>query len=233
MRTAVLRRDPRLADKIVVLNNFELPDFDDADRHQTEATSPLPHRDDRLRIVFTGNVGRFQSLDSVVSAVLQAADDSALELVLMGEGGAKRDLQSLVESAPAERRARVLLLPHGSPSQARALAETADFGLVSLMPGVIDYAYPSKTATYLAASLPVLAVVEPRSELARMVVDEQVGAVLPRDTEGIRDALRDLETDREGRRAMRTRALEVWTKEMSADEILPRWESLLERVTLS
>jgi hypothetical protein len=29
---------------------------------------------------------------------------------------------------------------------------------------------------------------------------------------------------------MRARAVEVWAKELSAEEVLPRWESLLERV---
>src|SRR4029079_18852828 len=59
MRASLLRRDPGLAGRIVVLNNFELPDFDAA-----ESTSPLAPDPDRLRIVFTGNIGRFPRLDA-------------------------------------------------------------------------------------------------------------------------------------------------------------------------
>jgi len=225
MRASLLRRDPRLADRVVVLNNFELPDFDIA-----EAVSPLPAAPDRLRVVFTGNVGRFQCLDNVVRAVLEEDEPTTIQLVVMGEGAAKRDLQELVESAPPGRRGRVILLPHGTAAEARALSQTADLGLVSLMPGVIDYAYPSKTATYLSACLPVLVAVEPDSELAQMVSDEGIGAVLPRDPLGMQQTLREVEADRERLAAMTVRAAEVWAKKLSADEVLPHWEALLERL---
>jgi glycosyltransferase involved in cell wall biosynthesis len=224
MRAALLRRDPGLAEKVVVLNNFELPDYGTA-----EAVSPLPPAPDRLRIVFTGNVGRFQGLDDVVRAVL-AEQTSDLQLAVMGEGAAKPQLQNLVDAAPRDRADRVVLLPHGTVAEARALSATADLGLVSLMPGVIHYAYPSKTSTYLASSLPVLVVVEPDSELARMVVDEEIGFVLPRDVDGMVSALREIGADRERLTAMRARAVEVWAKQLSADEVLPRWETLLEQV---
>jgi glycosyltransferase involved in cell wall biosynthesis len=226
MRDALLRRDPALADRIVVINNFDLPDFDAA-----SAPAPVAAAPDRLRVVFTGNIGRFQALEPIVGAVLDGDGLDDVELVLMGEGGAKADLARRVDAAPADRRGRVHLLPHGTPAEARALAETADLGLVSLTPGVISYAYPSKTATYLAASLPVLLAVDAGSELARTVADEGIGAVLPADPAGIRDVLADLASRRDDLAAMRVRAREVWAKEFSAEETLPRWDGLLERVT--
>jgi hypothetical protein len=53
----------------------------------------------------------------------------------------------------------------------------ADFGIVSLAPDVYRYAYPSKSMTYLWAGCPVIAVVEPASELARTVRDRRLGYV--------------------------------------------------------
>jgi len=225
MRRALLDRDPALAERVVVINNFELPDFGAA-----ETQSPLPAEPDRFRVVFTGNIGRFQALDTIVSAVLDGEDLDDVELVLMGEGAAKTDLVQRVEEAPADRQGRVRFLAHGSPGEAQALAETADLGLVSLTPFVISYAYPSKTATYLAASLPVLVSVDPGSELARMVVEEGVGALLPGDAAGIRTTLADLASRRDELAAMRVRAHELWAKEFSIGETLPRWDDLLERV---
>ena len=101
MKEALLRRDSRLAQRIVVLNNFELPDFDAIGT----PSSPLEPQPVRVRISFTGNLGRFQALDVIIRAVL--GQDSRLdlvELVFMGEGAAKRHLESLVSAAPAERR---------------------------------------------------------------------------------------------------------------------------------
>lgn len=227
MRDAVLRRDPGLADRVVVLNNFELPDYD-----QAEATSPLPPpADDRLRIVFTGNLGRFQGLESVTRAVL--GDDpelDRLELVFMGEGAARPELEALVAAAPQDRGRRVRLLPHGSAAVARALLGTAHLGLVSLTPQVIAFAYPSKTATYLSEGLPLLVAVEETSELALMVASDRVGVRIPADENGIRRALLEIAADPASLRAMSTRAREVWRRDFSAMEILPRWSRLLQGV---
>jgi hypothetical protein len=226
MREAMTRRDPALADRVVVLNNFEIPDHD-----PSEATSPLPRTPgERVRVVFAGNVGRFQALDVVTRAVL-GPDPllDKLELVFMGDGAARRELEDLVAAAPASGRQRVRFLPHGTAASARALLDTADIGLVSLTPRVISYAYPSKTATYLSAGLPVLVLVEECSELARMVRDEGIGMLLPADEEGVREVLLRLISD-DGRclGAMSERARQVWQRDFSAARLLPRWSGLLD-----
>lgn len=232
MRRSVLERDPRLDARIVVLNNFELPAYPDEPDEPGEPEvpdSPLPRDPDRVRVVFTGNLGRFQNLETITRAVL--GDDPALaplELVLMGSGAARAQLAQLVAAAPVERRSRVVLLPHGSPAQARALLRTADYGLVSLAPQVIRYAYPSKTATYLSEGLPLLVAVEPDSELAAMVASSGAGRCLTMDAT-LGTALAALAeagpVDASARRA----AHEVWSREFSAAVLLPRWVELAEQ----
>lgn len=169
MRQAALDRDPALEDRVVVLNNFALPDFDDVD-----AEPPLPPPSEgTLRICFTGNVGRFQRLSEVVDAL--ADIDRDVELVFMGDGRAKPELERRAEQLDQHSRLHVTFLPHGSPVRARALMAQSHLGLVSLQPDVVRYAYPSKTATYLCEDLPVLALCDESSELARTVTDERIG----------------------------------------------------------
>lgn len=226
MRDALLRRDRTLADRIVVLNNFDLPEYGVED-----AEAPVPPRDDVVTVAFTGNLGRFQRLDTVVAAVL--SDAPAMErvrLVLMGEGAAKGGLADQVAAAPRDRRDRVVLLPHGSTAQARALMRIADWGLVSLAPEVIWYAYPSKTATYLSEGLPVLAAVESDASLARDVEAWGVGAHVALESPAtVASALARLLERGEGV-AMRERAREVWRREFAVEERLARWDDLLDRV---
>ena len=225
MRDALLRRDPSLADRIVVLDNFDLPEYGAA---ATE--SPVAPRDDVVTVAFTGNLGRFQRLDAMVAAVL--ADSPAMDrirLVLMGEGAAKAGLVAQVAAAPADRRDRVVLLPHGSTAQARALMRTADWGLVSLAPEVIRYAYPSKTATYLSEGLPVLAAVERDSALVRDLTAWGVGAALPL---GSPDALAVALAELVAQGApTATRAREVWRREFAVEGRLARWDELLAGVS--
>lgn len=224
MREALLRRDRALADRIVVLNNFDLPEYGDS------ADAPVARRDDVVTVAFTGNLGRFQGLETVVDAVL--GDDPALDavrLVLMGEGGFKDDLAARVAAAPVDRRERVRLLPHGSTAQARALMAAADWGLVSLAPRVIEFAYPSKTATYLSEGLPVLAAVESGSALARDVVAWGAGRTLPLDSvTTAREALLDLSRERDQLPAMRDAARTAWSREFEVEGRLGQWDALLD-----
>lgn len=223
MRHSLLRRDPALAGKIVVLNNFELPSYEESAVRSELAPTP-----GRVRISFTGNLGRFQGLDEITRAVL--ADDPALdrlELVFMGEGAAKTDLECLAAEAPAERRERVRFLSHGSPAEAKALLRDSDYGLVSLTPGVIDFAYPSKTATYLSEGVPLLVAVEPDSDLARMVTRDGIGRHLPPDPAELASVLVDLTASGVTSAEQRARARERWRREFSADQQLPRWSALL------
>lgn len=223
MRDALVARDARIADRIVVLNNFDLPTYDDG----AATPAPLP-RTTRTRLVFTGNVGRFQGLEALASAVL--ADEPGrerLELVLMGEGAAKESVAAIVAAAPESVRDRVVLLPHGSPSAARALVAEADFGVVSLTPGVIRFAYPSKTATYLAEGTPLLALVETDSELARAAVDGGYGlAAAPEaDLAEVLDRISGL--DDADRAALTSAAHRAWAENFAAATLLERWEDLL------
>ncbi len=229
MRAALLARDPALAGSVLVINNFDIPSYDTDDPEGADA-QPDP---DLLTVAFTGNVGRYQGLETITEAVL--GDDPLLagvRLVFMGEGAAKPALERIVAAAPADRRERVRLLPHGTTSQARTVMRGADLGLVSLVPGVIAFAYPSKTASYLSEGLPVLAAVEPDSALARDVLAWGVGGVLPTGSvEQIRSALLQWVGRRDEVVGMRTRARAAWREQFSAEARLADWDALLDDVT--
>lgn len=225
MTQALVDRSPELKPKIVEINNFEIPSFDD---------DPAPVADrfvsnGRLRIVFTGNLGRFQGLEKIVAAAL--CDDDTLdelEILIMGEGAAKAELERIVAAAPSPRRSRVTLLPHGSVPRARALMRSADLGLVSLVPGIISYAYPSKTASYLSEGLPLLVGVEPGSELARNVKRWGVGEIISAESvDSVKHALLRLLEERGAIVQMQARTRVTWKENFSAESKLAQWDALL------
>ena len=157
------------------------------------------------------------------------ADMNPLELVLMGEGAVKKDLMRQVASAPGGVRDRVVFVPHGTLAEARLLIRDADYGVVSLTPGVIKFAYPSKCATYLSEGTPVLALVEPDSELAMDVKQRGFGvAVDPREPGSIRTAMVELRHDPNTQQLRSRRAREVWATDFSQSVLLERWVALLD-----
>ncbi len=228
MRAAVLARDPTLADRVVVLNNFALGD------DRGVAASPLAQpRGGVLRVVFTGNLGRFQALPDLVRSLPLVQDGLEVELVFMGDGRARPDILAAVEELDDSLRRRVVLVPPGPPSAAKALMESAHLGVVSLAPDVARYAYPSKTATYAEQGLPLLVVCEPDTELARTSVSAGLGwAVAPGDVVGIATALSDAarELASGGHEERRRRVREHFAVAFDRDRVLERWTALLDEV---
>lgn len=228
MRNIVIARDTQLADRVHIINNPALPDFEP---HAKSENSDTGYAGEKLRIVFTGNLGRFQGLEMLVDAML--ADDGldCLELVFMGDGTAKLGLEQRVKNAGPSGSARVRFIAHGSPAEARELMANADFGLVSLTPDVIRYAYPSKTSTYLSEGLPIIAIVEPDSELAEMIERRELGFVVPPgDANALEETLVRIASSERDLPQMRARAREVADDLFGADHVLAKWDELLEHL---
>ena len=106
-----------------------------------------------------------------------------------------------------------------------------DLGLVSVEPDIYRVAYPSKTLTYLGLGVPVLAIIEPESELARMIEKEGLGFVIgQRDSAAIAARLEEVAASRGELPAMRKRAYMYYDKVMSSNARLDQWSALLKEL---
>lgn len=229
MAAAVARRDPALADRIEVIANFALP----AD---AEAPSPLPDPEaGTLRVVFTGNLGRFQGLADVVDAAASAAAETPVELVFMGKGCDQPAIEERARANQDRPGLQVRLLPPGSPAEARSLMRSAHVGVVSLIPHIADYAYPSKTATYAEEGLPMLVVCETTSALARSTRDEGLGwSAEPGDVPAMSAALVAAAAElADGRLPdRRERVHQYAQRTLDRERLLQRWSELATEIQL-
>ena len=223
MRREMAGRDRDLDRKVIVLNNFALPDYgageDEFDR------AAYTRRPNAMLIVFTGNIGRFQRLDEVVEALGRARVD--IDLVFMGEGKAVDAVRRAADRVSGDR-LQVTFLPQGSSRQARGLMDEADLGLVSLAPQVVRYAYPSKTATYLCEGLPVLIYCESDSELARTVGERGIGwtADSPEKLVAAVESAYSTFSDHDASKALRDQVHKLAAEEFAAEVALERWMQL-------
>lgn len=170
-----------------VINNFSLSHAHNAnDSHLPEALRKDPLR---RRVIFAGNLGRFQNLSLLTEGVAQLFPDHPdLDLLLLGDGSALPELQARWAKTP-----QVQFAPFMPFEQAQAVIADADIGLVSLSAGIYRAAYPSKVLTYFELGVPVFALVEPQSDLAQSLIRAKVGAV-PREltAPSIAESLGDL-----------------------------------------
>jgi colanic acid biosynthesis glycosyl transferase WcaI len=193
-----------------------------------EARRRLGISDDMLLAVYSGNLGRKQSLEILLeaAALLMArpsAAGSRVRLIIAGDGAARPALEHSLRARPGR---GVQLLPLLSDDDYAALLRAADVALITQAAGTGQFFLPSKLLSVLAAGLPVVAVADPDSELARAVRAGDFGCVVtPGDADGLAGVLRSLS---ESRRQLEAWAGHTdWVRQFSRESILPRFEQTL------
>jgi len=223
MRDTVAARGTSIGN-VEILNNFQLESF------AGEGVVPegLEKPAGSFRLMFAGNIGRFQGLEILIEAITLLDDLPDLRLDILGDGIARQAL----ERQAADRLGRRVFFHGYQPIEnATCVIATADLSLITLNPEVIRMAYPSKTMTYLGVGSPVLVVVEQESSLARMVEAEGIGYVSPQgDVAALGDAIRRAYQRREELAAMRLRARELAEREFTASAVVPRWIRLFAEI---
>lgn len=167
-----------------------IPNFVDTDRIRPAPVENAYRAEfglDAKRVVmYAGNVGLSQSLDVVVDAAAALAHEPDVVFVINGGGVARPDLERrtarmdnvrFVDMQPRDRLAEVLA--------------AADVHVVPLKAGLARSSVPSKLYSILAAGRPIVASVDPGTEVAVTVERAGAGfAVPPGDSEAFTKAIR-------------------------------------------
>nr|NMF97732.1 glycosyltransferase [Aromatoleum toluolicum] len=129
---------------------------------------------DRFRILFAGNMGKAQALDSVLQAAKLLQDRApALCFVLVGGGVELPRLKQLSAEMALN---NVVFLPQVPMSEVGSLLSAADALLVHLKRDpLFTITIPSKTQAYMAVGKPILMAVD--GDAAKLVKDSDCGRV--------------------------------------------------------
>ena len=184
MRANVAGKVPSRRGDVRVIPNFV----------DTDAIRPLS-RDTALRselgigdepvVMYAGNVGFSQSLELVVAA---ARAIPGATFVINGDGVALGSLRAQAEGVP-----NVRFSGYQPRDRLAEVLATGDIHLVPLRAGLGSVSVPSKTYSVLAAGRPVLAAIDPGTEVPRILAASGAGvSVPPDDGERFVDALRAL-----------------------------------------
>jgi len=136
---------------------------------------------DNFTIVFAGNIGKAQSVETILSAAKKVEDLSGLKIVLVGSGSMLAWVQEQIKSNSLNNieclgrfdyefipliysRAKVLLLTLNSDE-------------------ILTYTLPWKTQSYLAAGKPILGAID--GEGARVIRESECGLVGPAENSDI------------------------------------------------
>jgi colanic acid biosynthesis glycosyl transferase WcaI len=145
---------------------------------------------DQLVVMYAGNVGFSQSLNLVVDAAAKFPD---IAFVINGDGAARKKLE--------EDCAQLTNVYFGDYQPIERLSEvlaTGDIHLVPLRAGLAAVSVPSKSYSILAAGRPMLAAIDPGTEIPSMLQQSGAGvAVEPDNSTAFIEALRQLVSGRE------------------------------------
>ena len=149
-------------------------------------------------VMYAGNVGLSQSLDAVLDSAAALAHEPDVVFVINGSGAARPALE-----ARARGMSNVVFVDPQPEARLPEVLAAADIHLVPLRAGLARSSVPSKTYSILAAGRPLVASVDPGSEVARVLDTSGAGiSVAPEDAEALTKALRGLLEEPERRAGM-------------------------------
>ena len=202
--------------KIDVIPNPATHEILGSARRRSDSSSP--------RLLAIGNIGYSQGLACFARTLEETSEDFQLRISGTGELGAELGREVRTE--------RVRALGLVSDEQLRVELDAADVGVVTQRSDIVEFNVPSKLATLMARGLPVLASVNPGSEVARIVRESAGGWVCDSARPDQLEALLAGELqDLEERRWRGAAALAYAQRHFSVAAIADRFERILERLS--
>ncbi|PYD00602.1 glycosyltransferase WbuB [Microbacterium esteraromaticum] len=212
------------ADRATTIFNWS----DDADA-ATARTQPEPSTAG-LSLVYAGNLGRMQDLETIVQAFARVQDLPNVTLRIAGSGVLERELRSMVDSLGVR---GVEFVGRINATEVAELYARSDFQFVTLkdLP-IFDGTIPSKFQAGIANGLPAISTV--RGDLRGLI--EQNGLGFTADAENA-DSLaaairRAYGTSHQERKAYRFRARKYYETTMSKKAAVDDIEKLLQSAAL-
>ena len=154
------------ADKVIFFPNWsEVARFRDvAERDVLTLRTQLGLPDDQKIILYSGNIGEKQGLESVIEAAHQLQKHPWM-FVIVGQGGGKTRLEKMVSERGLP---NVKFFPLQSYDALPALLKMGDCHLVVQKRGAADAVLPSKLTNILAVGGNAVITAEPETELGQL-----------------------------------------------------------------
>lgn len=224
-RTLVERGVP--AEKITVIYNWAAEVVDEASGSGTAAAAPFDE-EHRFTLLFAGNMGAMQRLDTLLDAAkVLAAERDDIGIYLMGGGV---DVERLKARVAEEGIRNVRFLPRVPLHTVQDVLRQAGALLVHLARDpLFAITVPSKTQAYLYSGRPIIMAVE--GDAADLVAQGQAGLVVePENPHALAQAIRHLaDLGAEGRDLMGARGRAFYDRQLTYRHGMEATIELIER----
>ena len=198
--------------KLEVLNNWQTASSNIGSSINLEKTM----LQGRKIAVYVGNMGIAQGMDVLLELAASLDDREDIGFIFVGRGSEVLRLKDLSRSL---RLTNTLFFDEVDSSEMPGLLAQCFVGLVALDPRHKSHNIPGKFPTYLLSGLPVLATVNPKTDLAEIINEEKVGRAFSEDPlSPMKEFFLELIDDSELYSEMSKRALILANRMFSTDE---------------
>ena len=134
------------------------------------------HLGEKFVVMYAGNLGNSQSFELITDAAKKHEDRDDVVYVINGGGVMSSSLKQ-----QANNLRNLVVIGYQPIERLPEVLATADLHLVPLRTGLGGMSVPSKIYSVFAAGRPVIASVDPGTEIERIVIESEGGIVLPPD----------------------------------------------------
>lgn len=196
-------------------------------RPSPKASSPLLPEVDlthKLVVLYAGNMGYPHGIETLAAAIKILESDEEIHFIFMGSGPKQKILDEMVKLGARN----LTVLPPRPRSSQNEFLNACDVSILTLVPGMLGLAVPSRTYNLMAAGKPIIALVSDSSEVARVVREEGIGWVVePGAVEKTVEVIRAAKKSRELLLEMGVRARRAAETKYSPEIILRQFDAFL------
>ncbi len=130
--------------------------------------------EDTFLVMYSGNMGLAHRLAPILDAANQLRDHPQVCFAFVGDGARREELAS---AAAMRRLTNIRFFPYQPRELLSQSLSAADVHLISMQPEATGLLMPSKLYGILASGSAVIALANPQSELAELILQREVGYV--------------------------------------------------------
>jgi len=183
-----------------------------------ELASRIPGIEDKIILLYSGNMGAKQGLELLAPLAHSFVADSRVHFVFCGDGAFRSRLEALVSGHP-----NVTLLPLQPLDRLNDLLNSADIHLLPQRASAADLVMPSRLSAMLASGRPVIATAHPGTQVAQVVEDRGL-AIPAEDDAALRAAVLLLVEDEDLRLHLGRAAREYAVAHLGKQQVLDQFE---------
>jgi glycosyltransferase involved in cell wall biosynthesis len=194
-----------------------------------ENINPVRKENDSINLVFAGNIGEMQSVETIIYAARELKYDRNIKFHIVGDGSSRIKCEDLAKQLELDN-----VTFHGQfpVTEMPRFYEMADAFLVTLKANkAISYTLPNKVQSYMAAGKPIIGSID--GETAIVISEADCGYCSPaEDSEKLARNIRKFADEKEKHLSYGQNAREFYDENFSKTKYLNKLNSLFKKIIL-